>query len=390
MTKVLHVLLVLGHPNQPYMTDLFEGLAKSNEDVHHLVLCNKNLTTDLSVHHLVLGDKNDLFKIGAFSYLIKNILTSTTVLPLVRQRRFKSRVKFLLKWRYLIECDAQVIHIHHLHIVPLSILQTLKSKSKKIIVSLRGKDLVINTLDLKGKEQFLEKLELCDKIHVNSDYFIQLATLKGIERTKLVRTYRGVKIDTYLKEDLNILHYHESKDTLKIIVVGRLEWEKGHAFILESLNRLRKKNIRIQCDFYGEGSFREFLEFRIYQLGLEDIVSVKGHLSNEKLRQEYKNYHVALQPSLYESLPNGLLEMCLYNLPCVVSNVGGMSEFILHGVNGICFDINEPISLDTAILDCAILNKKDLMDYNQSLFDKFSFKEGIKNLNNIYLQIQNH
>ena len=111
-------------------------------------------------------------------------------------------------------------------------------------------------------------------------------------------------------------------------MVGRLVWEKGHIFLLESILKLKKRGFTLQVDIYGDGEFHEMLQYRIEQLNLEKEVNLKGFLNNLELKKIYKDYDVFVQPSMSEALSNALVDAMLCNLPCVITKVGGMPEII--------------------------------------------------------------
>jgi glycosyltransferase involved in cell wall biosynthesis len=193
--------------------------------------------------------------------------------------------------------------------------------------------------------------------------------------------YRGLN-DPLRK---NVKVSNEVLDVIKIIIVGRLVWEKGHIYIIESLNRLILKGYKFSIDIYGDGPLKEFLNFRIIQLGLVKSINLKGYVNNNKLKTIYKNYNLAVQPSLSEALSNGLIDFMMHDLPCVVSNVGGMTEVIIDNKNGVVFDISKFSDIDDAILLALDLNFLELKKFNNLHKTKFERKYEVKQLNNLYV-----
>jgi glycosyltransferase involved in cell wall biosynthesis len=92
-----------------------------------------------------------------------------------------------------------------------------------------------------------------------------------------------------------------------------------------------------------------------------------------------------VQPSLSEALSNGLIDFMMHDLPCVVSNVGGMTEVIIDNKNGIVFDISQPSDLDDSILLALDLNFIELKKFNNLHKTKFERKYEVKQLNNLYV-----
>src|SRR5690606_30737279 len=167
-----------------------------------------------------------------------------------------------------------------------------------------------------------EKLDLADEIHCISHYMKNELLKEYSLNSKVV--YRGQQFPEFndIKQSPN------NTDKLKIIAVGRLVWEEGHIYLIESIHRLVNQGYSFEVDIYGEGSLYEFLQFRINQLGLENTIRLKGFIENSSLKLMYKNYDLAVQPSLSEALSNGLIDFMFHNLPCIITDVGGMPEII--------------------------------------------------------------
>src|SRR5690606_2994062 len=95
--------------------------------------------------------------------------------------------------------------------------------------------------------------------------------------------YRG----QILPDKENIKTANTFSDVIKILVVGRLVWEKGHIYLIESISRLVKAGHKVEVDIYGTGNIKELLSFRIHQLQLENIIHFKGFVSNNELKKMY-------------------------------------------------------------------------------------------------------
>jgi glycosyltransferase involved in cell wall biosynthesis len=187
--------------------------------------------------------------------------------------------------------------------------------------------------------------------------------------------------DFYGREFNSSCYGHLSFYQLKL---EDLYWKKVK-YIFESLNRLIFKDYKFSIDIYGDGPLKEFLNFRIIQLGLVKFINLKGYVNNNKLKTIYKNYKLAVQHLLSEVLSNGLINFMMHDLPCVVSNVGGMTEVIIYNKNGVVFDISKPSDLNDAILLALDLNFLELKKFNNLHKTKFERKYEVKQLNNLYV-----
>src|SRR5690606_3213874 len=107
-----------------------------------------------------------------------------------------------------------------------------KNKGVKIIISLRGRDLLVNSQDAILSDNLNEKLNLADEIHCISQFMKNELLKKYSLESKMV--YRGQQ----LPELNDIKQSQNYTNKLKIIAVGRLAWEKGHIYLIESIHRL--------------------------------------------------------------------------------------------------------------------------------------------------------
>ncbi|GGZ81027.1 glycosyltransferase family 4 protein [Algibacter mikhailovii] len=382
---VLHVVRTFGDKNQPYTTHLLNSI-NSYSNLKHIVVSDLvyELPSNIEVLSISSSRINKL-QVGSIPYIVKS-LADNNLKDSLTGLSFKMKIKFLLKWKKLILSDSRLIHLHHLQVVDSRILTYLNTKNIPIVCSLRGRDILINTRNKEGSKAFKKNLNSINHIHVISSFLKKrLFELTNSISTSVV--YRGGNLP--LEENIKKVFNINLNKPIKVIVIGRLVWEKGHVYLLDSIKRLRDSGIDIKMDIYGEGIFYEFIEYRISQLGLTEYVCLKGYLENELLRKKYKEYDFSIQPSLSEALSNGLLDLTFHNIPCVISNVGGMPEIIEDGINGIVYDINNTEAIDEAILKIVDLDFEALCYHNVGLRKKFSLDNEIKGLETIYQEYLN-
>jgi len=132
-----------------------------------------------------------------------------------------------------------------------------------------------------------------------------------------------------------------------ILYVGRLVYEKGPHLIMEAAQRLRRDDLKFIM--VGEGPMRTFLRDLAAKLGVNDRVSLLGHVPDSLLSSLYKNAAVAVFPSLYEPFGIVALEAMGYGTPVLASDTGGLGEIVRSGYNGMKFTCGSPDSLATTL-----------------------------------------
>lgn len=368
--KICHILISYGNKNQKYTQDLLENLNESSND-EHFIYCHRNHFDSAKIQSVVSVKQP---KVKALFQLIKLCALSGDFRKLAKKLSSRN----IYKWLWLISYKIDVVHIHHSHAIPTEVIQYFKDQGVKIIITLRGRDLLVNTENVIEFEHLKNKIGLADEIHCIS-HFMQnkLFQLYGLKATVI---YRGLQ----LPGNDAIKMEHTPSFTIKIIAAGRLVWEKGHIYLIESIHRLIKEGYLFQVDIYGDGDLKEFLQFRINQLGIDKIINLKGFVENATLKKLYKNYDFAVQPSLSEALSNGLIDFMFHNLPCVITDVGGMTEVIEHKKNGIVFAKENMLLLDDAILNIKNIDFQEMIHYNKAISNKFTSKSEVDGLLKLY------
>lgn len=114
--------------------------------------------------------------------------------------------------------------------------------------------------------------------------------------------------------------------------VGRLEEQKGHVYLLEAVAKLRAAH-PVRCAIVGDGPMRGILTERIRQLGLEGVVLIPGE--QREIPSWLAAFDIFCLPSLWEGLPNALLEAMALGLPVVATSVDGVPEAVANDISGL-------------------------------------------------------
>lgn len=131
--------------------------------------------------------------------------------------------------------------------------------------------------------------------------------------------------------------------------VGRLDRQKGFATLIEAMSLLKSPPLR--CAIIGDGPERPRLEALIRRRRLERSVRLLGE------RYDVQSWMSALDlyclPSLWEGLPNSLLEAMALGLPVVASSVDGVPEAVASGADGLLVPPDDPAALAAALRSLA-------------------------------------
>jgi glycosyltransferase involved in cell wall biosynthesis len=144
--------------------------------------------------------------------------------------------------------------------------------------------------------------------------------------------------------------YRRKKRTLKIICVARFIAHKDHITLLDAMSHLEHHGLDYSVTMVGEGPLKPRIENLAKTRGLEKRVTFISKIKYESLRNLYVKHDVLVLPSRRETVGLVILEAMACGLPVVVSNVGGMSDYMSDGKNGYVFRCGDSADLAQKIL----------------------------------------
>jgi glycosyltransferase involved in cell wall biosynthesis len=131
--------------------------------------------------------------------------------------------------------------------------------------------------------------------------------------------------------------------------IGRLDRQKGFSTLIEAMARLKGGPLR--CAILGDGPERPRLEALIRRHRLERSVWLLGEKG--EVPSWLSAFDLYCLPSLWEGLPNSLLEAMALGLPVVASAVDGVPEAVTNGKDGVLVPPAKPAALAAALKSLA-------------------------------------
>ena len=159
---------------------------------------------------------------------------------------------------------------------------------------------------------------------------------------KIRMIYNGIKDEARREKD-NARKYIEETSSFKIPqnttvigTIGELHKNKGYIYALKMCQQLIERDRKFIYLIIGEGEQRREIEVYIRENNLSEYVKILGAIPDSTSGSTLmKAFDIFLLPSTKEGLPYVLLEAALAEVPIVATNVGGISEMILHEKSGL-------------------------------------------------------
>jgi glycosyltransferase involved in cell wall biosynthesis len=134
-------------------------------------------------------------------------------------------------------------------------------------------------------------------------------------------------------------------DRITLGYIGTLQFHKGVHVLVEAFRKVSSPQLRLEI--WG-GCFHEIeYEAHIKRLAEGDSrIRFRGIYDHEELPQIMESIDVVVVPSVwYENAPLTISSSHAFGIPVIASDVGGMSEMVVDGENGLTFRAGDPDSL---------------------------------------------
>lgn len=220
------------------------------------------------------------------------------------------------------------------------IVYTISFRQIVLLYPFFGKNIIYHIHDpnshSKQSRFFLKLINKKVKTYIAVSNFIKQDLIKcGLAENKIEVIYNGIEIQPQARKQLS------EQAILKIGIVGQVIRRKGHLIAVEALHELIKVNKKVQLVIVGVGdtAFTQEVQQKITYLQLNDHVVWKGFV--RELEKIYEGLDIVIAPTQNEE-PFGLMacEACMFGIPVIVSNKGGLVEIVEDGINGYTFNAN--------------------------------------------------
>lgn len=230
--------------------------------------------------------------------------------------------------------------------------------------------------------QNIKYLKTIKKYTKNIDYVIPVSKFiknkyQTILNTKVI--YGPLCVDYIAKEN-------NSLDTLNLVSIGRLAFEKGFDDLIYIMKDLVKINKNIKLHLVGDGYLYQDLHDKIEELGLENNIIMYGDLDKKQIHKILKNASLYLMTSKEESFGLVLLEAFSFGIPAIsFDRARGAKEIITNNKDGYLIKNSDTNLYAKKVID--ILNdKKSLKKLGNNAYQK-SLDFSYENIKKIWLSI---
>jgi glycosyltransferase involved in cell wall biosynthesis len=134
--------------------------------------------------------------------------------------------------------------------------------------------------------------------------------------------------------------------SVSLLFVGRLTAFKNVETLLEAVSILRNLNPGdFRLEIIGEGERRANLERKISELEIGKLVRMSGWVGHPEIIDRYRQADIFVTATIWEGMPNTVLEAMACGLPIIGTRASGMGELVRDGVNGYLVPTNDAAAM---------------------------------------------
>lgn len=332
------------------------------------IVCNENFDVGANVYNIDLKKvtiiyrdiiqynpkkKLNLLRSRLFNNLVKVFRNNEKIISLLSEFYFHPKVrKDLIKFIDANEFDIVIGCMMHFNLI----LGSIKDSLLKTQIFGWEHNSFNSYFDVNRDYYF--KKHLCTHLLNRLDRLIVL-TEKDRILYKNELNVEGIVIPNPLSF---ISENKSSLDNKKILVAGRLEFNKGSDLLVDIIDQFCKQNNDWHFKVIGQGDMQSKFIEEIKNKKLMDRVCIE--VFTENIKEEYLDASIYISTSRYESFGLGVLEAMECGLPIITFNTSGPAELVGDNLAGFIieqYDVKSFASkLNELCMDRNLREKKSL------------------------------
>lgn len=232
---------------------------------------------------------------------------------------------------------------------------------------------------------FIGKLfsrSVTEYVCVSSELQSRMKEEIGIRESKTSVIYNGIE-EPPVPEGVE----SDGNDAIVIGSVGRLNRVKNYGLLIRAFSEVLKRYPEVRLEFVGGGAAEGELKELAGRLSLSEKVVFHGYRND--VGGFFDRFDIFALTSIYEGLSISLLEAVSRSKICVVSDVGGNTEIIEDGINGLVFESGDIDGLVSRLSEAIEGFSTDRMEMlrnkaRRTFEDRFSIEKMIDNYEKLY------
>ncbi len=279
-----------------------------------------------------------------------------------------------------------ILHVHITHLLAAAAGFARKHSGVRVITKISGfYEFEGGVLDKSRRFHPLNALlrfglRRVDLVQTISEQTREKLVAAGIAPSRILFVPNG--IDTRLS-----LPRRSSDGVFRIGFCGRLREVKGIDVLLKAVTKVleRRPDLPLSVSIAGDGTSGPALRKLCTELGLDERVEWLGMIDDTWSFLGSVDAYV--QPSWAEGLPNSVMEAMLASRAVIATDIGGNSDLVSDGENGLLFAPGDADALSQhieSLIDCDVLRQRMADAGRKTIEQRYSMDSVIDQLVDAY------
>lgn len=140
----------------------------------------------------------------------------------------------------------------------------------------------------------------------------------------------------------------------RLVCVGRLDERKAQILLVAAARRLLDEGMHCEIVLAGDGEMRPIIEEAIRQAGVQEMVTLIGWASGDRVKAEIEAARALVLPSFSENMPVVIMEAMALGRPVISTYIAGIPELVEPGKSGWLVPAGDEVALTQAMREALI------------------------------------
>jgi len=214
------------------------------------------------------------------------------------------------------------------------------------------------------KDYFDLQLKEVDMFISPSRYLAEVYIAAGFPPEKIEVIWNGIDVKRYSV----VKKKRAGTDKVRFTFIGHFGRHKGIHILLDALTHINKYKFRV--NLVGIGEELDRFKQHVTKMGLQKSVVFWGRISNDKIKNIFRETDVLVLPSICpENHPGTITEAMSSRTPVIASNIGGIPEIVEDGTTGCLFEPGNARQLAQK-MESFLVNRESIRILGENAFQK--------------------
>ncbi|MBW4673379.1 MAG: glycosyltransferase [Desmonostoc geniculatum HA4340-LM1] len=214
----------------------------------------------------------------------------------------------------------------------------------------------------------------------------------GISNSRTIPMY-GLDLSAYTpsrhnRQFLASWLTEKEQDNKVILFLGRLALEKRIDLLIKAFSRLQQKQSNVSLIIAGDGPSEVVHQLKNLAKSIPNTHFI-GFVHGEAKANLLASCDVYCSPAPYETFGRTLVEAMSSGTPVISVNSGGVSDYIVNGINGYLVPPNDVEELSNTIEKVLSQNNENIIQRACQDAQQFSLEQGCQKLHVYYQELLN-